>query len=211
MRSREIPATTSAMLLTLLILTSGAYAKSKSGTFSGTYSGSFATIPLDIDNEGCTTVSGITTCTDLSTETNAAGTSKGILKGSFTHQAVFEAIPVAGSGCLIDSSVQSCTLGASTDACEATFVGGSFVNRDSDGDLTFGFATPGGSLCIDFSSPPFNFSETINWSITGGTGKLTGVTGTFSATGTGQFLSIDMQGHDFGWFTETRTGSATLP
>ena len=212
MRGRQTLAAVSATFVALLmILTSGAYAWNK-GHFTGISSGSFATLPLDIDDDSCLFNGSTYTCTDLSTEGSGIGTSTGILKGSGTGQSVVEQVPVVGTGCLIDpSGIQSCTLGASTDACEYTYVGGSYVNRDNKGDLVFGFINAGGSNCVDFSSFPPKFSASSSGTINGGTGKYAGSTGTFTARTTGQILSEDLQGHAFGWFIQATAGIATIP
>ncbi|HLW71166.1 MAG TPA: hypothetical protein VKS22_11160 [Candidatus Binataceae bacterium] len=112
-------------------------------------------------------------CSDLSDYSNDAGTTTGgLVSGAFTEPGVTEVIAVAGSGCLINNSIQSCTLVTSTNACEYAFVGGSFTTRDSTtGDLLFGFFNPGGSVCVDFSAFPFNFSFIESGTISGGTGK----------------------------------------
>jgi hypothetical protein len=232
MRSRLILAVISAVVLTVSLGVHTAIAGTRK--FTSTLSGSFVTVPLDLDNDSCTTVSGITICTDLSSYGNYAGndTGGGIVAGPFTGQNVGEFSPVAGTGCLIDPThIQSCTLGTSTDACEYVGEGGSFVNRKSatpssppprgdlaqnlaqnpNGDLEFGFFNPGGTACVDFSSFPFKFFISGSGVITGGTGKLAGITGSFSGTQTGQDLSVDGQGHDFGWFTATTSGTVTTP
>jgi hypothetical protein len=209
--------TFSTILMMVLALSLGVYeagAKtSKSKSFSGTDSGTGVTVPLDIDNDSCTTTAPFV-CTDLSSYANVAGVSKGGFRpGSFTRQGVSEITGVPGTGCLIDpTTIKSCTLGASTNACEFTFEGGSYASRDDKtGDLLFGFVTPGGSECIDFSTTPFNFSGSADVTITGGTGKLAGVTGTLTDTFSGQEMSSDSQGHGFSWFTESFTGTETRP
>jgi hypothetical protein len=204
----------SIIILALSSAPETASASGKAVKFTATDSGSFVTVPLDLDNDHCVTMSGVTLCSDLSASETRAGktTGGGSLSGPFTHQGVDEVVAVAGSGCLIDpTGIKSCTLGTTTDACEFTSAGGSYVNRNSQGDLVFGFYSPGGSACIDFSSAPSNFSHSFSGTITGGTGKLSGVTGTFSGTRTGQIMSSDMQGHLFGWTKGAYTGTATLP
>src|SRR5260370_20118583 len=70
--------------------------------FKGTFSGSGANIPLDIDVDSCTTTGGVTVCTDISALGSSAGKqSGGIEAGDFTVQGVSEIDAVAGTGCLL--------------------------------------------------------------------------------------------------------------
>jgi hypothetical protein len=183
----------------------------KSKSFTSSFSGTAVSVPLDIDNDSCTGPPFV--CTDFSTLNNYSGkvTGGGKFAGPFTGQTVVELLPVAGSGCSLNPTGQkSCTLGTAKDACEYTFVAGSFVNQKSaTGDLVYGAVTSlGSSECVDYNSAggfalPYPFSATVNGTLTGGTGKLTGSTGTYTNTTTGQILSIDLQGHVFGWTTTT--------
>jgi hypothetical protein len=201
-----------------LILTTGlceADSAAKSKSFTVSVSGTLVTVPLDVDSDSCGSTAPFV-CTDLSGYTNYSGkvTGGGSVAGPFTGQSVGEIAPVAGTGCSINPTGQkACTVGAATDACAYTYEGGSFANQKSaTGDLFFGSITPGGSECINFDSSgsfalPYPVVATINGTIAGGTGKLTGTTGTFTETVSGQILSIDLQGHDFGWFTATIKGT----
>jgi len=82
----------------------------------------------------------------------------------------------------------------------------------STGDILYGYTKAGGTVCIDYNAGdgfalPYNYSYTANGVISGGTGKLAGSTGTFTNTGTGQIMSSDYQGHNFGWNTGTTAGT----
>jgi hypothetical protein len=207
MRSRPT-LTISLAVLGTLCLGAQKTAAAKSKSFTSSFSGSIVSVPLDVDNDSCTS-SPPFVCTDLSAYSNYAGKITGgvSFSGPFTGQATTEDTPVAGTGCSINPSQKSCTLGSATDACEFAFEGGNFVNqKSSTGDLVFGALVPSGStVCVDFASG--KFSTTRNWNITGGTGKFAGITGTFSDTTTGQILNIDSQGHHFAWITGSSKGT----
>jgi hypothetical protein len=190
------------------------------GTFQifGDIAGSEATIPLDLDNDNCTTVGTSTVCNDFSELTtyslpNFNNTSGGsFLKGSWKGQATTEVSAVVGSGCSIDKTIASCTIGTTTNGCLFTFDGGSYVNlKDGTADVVFGFINAGGSECIDFTSFPFSFSIKESGTIIGGTGRFSGLTGSFSETLHGQELSADLQGRNFSWLKGNFSGTATIP
>lgn len=192
----------------------GATAGSK--TFAWKVSGTNITVPLDLDFDSCS-ASPPYVCTDLSVYGNYAGkiTGGGSLSGAFTGQSVIEVVPApaTGSSCLLSSAIASCTIpgDTATDACLFNVAGGSFVNmKSSTLDLFFGPYT-GGTSCIDFNgfAGPWTYATAVTASITGGTGKLKSVSGTLTATFTGQVLNWDSQGHSFGYATGTGTG--TMP
>jgi len=162
-------------------------------------------------------------CTDLSGLGTFAGKqSGGIEAGEFTGQGVNAAEPVPGTGCLFaPTTIQSCTIGSVTNACEFRFVPG--------GTLAFRFSSTGdietlkrisGTQCVDVSGGtgtlppklPFNVITSASLAITGGSGKFAGATGTLTETQTaGQILSIDLQDHSFGWFQISYTGTINKP
>lgn len=187
-----------------------------STSFTGSSAGTFVSVPLDLDNDSCTSVSGVTVCSDLSGYNTGFGTitSTGAINGSYSGQSVDEAAPVAGTGCSINpTGQQSCTLGAATDACAYSWEAGSGVAQKSGTtSLLIASVTPGGSLCINFNSAggfalPYNYSNKLTVKITGATGTLKGITGSFTQTTTGQILGNDLQGHEFGWFSATQSGT----
>jgi hypothetical protein len=179
--------------------------------FSSTLSGSGATVTMDIDNDACGTA---VICTELSSLNTYAGTSTGgIEPGAFTGQSVDETDPVAGTGCFFDPThVKGCTLGTVTDACEFTFVGSAGASRTtSTGDILTA-KTVSGTECIDVSHGlPFNFAGSATDTITGGSGKYAGATGTAKERFSGQVLTNDFNGHGFAWFQDSIKGTIITP
>jgi hypothetical protein len=184
--------------------------------FSANISGSSVTVPLDLNgNASCTTTGGVTTCTALSYSSTFLGrhiNGIGNTAYAFTGQSVTGVTPVAGTGCSINDTIASCTLGAVTDACSYTYTGGSLVNQKAGPNnqkvsTQTGTVTPGGSLCVDYTSPTPNFSATINGTLVSGNGDFTGITGSFTETISGAILNSDLQGHAFGWFSGTISGT----
>lgn len=191
-------------------------ATAQSKKFSANISGSSVTVPLDLnDNASCTTTAGVTTCTALSYSNTYLGrhiNGIGNIAYAFTGQSVVGATPVAGTGCSTSDAIASCTLGTVTDACSYTYTGGSLVNQKAGPgnqkvSTQTGSITPGGSLCVDYTSTPPSFSATINGTIVSGNGDFTGITGTFTETISGAILNTDLQGHSFGWFSGTIAGT----
>lgn len=198
----------------LMLVPSGA-ARAGTKVENCTASGSGVSIPVDMDSDSCFTVSnGATVCTDSSGYDNFSGEcSPG---GRFTGQGLIEVDPVSGSGCNIAGTtvpgIASCTLtGSSEQGCKFQLVGGSEVRRDTvSGDLTFFSFSTDSSLCADLSSgPPFNFTSSAKATITGGTGKNAGATGTETATGSGQVLTSDPAGHGLSWEESSLTDTIT--
>jgi hypothetical protein len=180
--------------------------------FTSTFSGTFVTTAFDLDGDSCAGTPPV--CTDLSfLDTIAGKTSGGIGGGQFTGQSVVELQPVPGTGCAFAlNTIQSCTLGAVTNACEFRSVGvGSKADRySSTGDILTGIVPPGGeTLCFDSSTG--NHAGSATGSITGGSGKFAGVTGTFTESFNGKTLGSDPQGHSFGLFQAELTGTVIEP
>jgi hypothetical protein len=150
-------------------------------------SGSFVAANFDFDHA------------DLSTPAyyiNGEGISNA---GKFANQAVDELAP-DGKTCTVPGG----EAGAGT---EFTLVGDVSVFRfTATGDLLFLKSTSGTS-CTDlstFPTPPFPFILTETGIFTGGTGKYSGATGTFTFKVQGAFLSFDATGaRGFGWFEDT--------
>ena len=167
---------------------------------------------MDLDDgDSCTGTPPV--CTDLSRlDTIAGKTSGGIAGGQSTGQSVVELEGVPGAGCAIAPTIKGCTLGAEVNACEFQSVGvGTKADRySSTGDILTGIIPPGGeTLCFD--SATGNHAGSATGSITGGSGKFAGVTGTFTESFNGKTLSSDPQGHSFGWFQAQLTGTVTGP
>jgi hypothetical protein len=133
----------------------------------------------------------------------------------FTGQNLVEYVPVAGTGCNIFGNVvpgiASCTLANSSEqGCAFQSSAGTAIDQDKNGDLRF--ETVSAILCEDLSSgPPFNFTGSVNATVTGGTGKNADATGTFSGTFHGQVLSADAAFHGLSWFELNATGTVTTP
>jgi hypothetical protein len=193
---------------------STSHAAKHSNQFKSSFSGTDVNIPLDLDADSCTTSGGVTVCTDFSAYFTDSGKATGTI-GGFTDQAVEEFDPVSGSGCTILGSpapIAGCTLtGSSETGCEFKTVGGAIVLRaNATGDLLF--ETESSTLCLDLSSaPPFNGTADAHGTITGGTGKFSGATGTFTTAVHGQTLVSDPAGHSFGGFEGSSTGTITTP
>ena len=195
---------------------STSHAKKSPQKFTISITGTDVDIPLDLDADSCTTTGGVTVCTDFSAYFTSWGKGTGALGGANTGQAVEEFDPVSGTGCTFLGSslpIAGCTLtGTSETGCEFKTVGSSAsVSRDSaTGSLLF--ETESSTVCFDFSSgPPFNGTADANGTITGGTGKFSGATGTFTTSVHGQTLVQDPAGHGFGWFEGSTTGTITMP
>jgi hypothetical protein len=158
-------------------------------------SGSFVSANFDFDHP------------DLSTPAdyiNGEGISNA---GKFTNQAVDELAP-DGKTCTVPGG----GAGAGT---EFTLVADVSVFRfTATGDLLFLKSTSGTS-CTDlsrFPTPPFPFILTETGIFTGGTGKYSGATGTFTFKVHGAFLSFDATGaRGFGWFEDTAVMTVTVP
>ena len=155
-------------------------------------SGTFASTNFDFDHS------------DLSTPANYRN-GEGIgSAGKFTEQAVDELAP-DGKTCTVPG-------GATGAGTEFTLVGDvSVVRFEATGDLLFSKATSI-TACQDFTTPPFPFVLTDTGVITGGTGKYSGATGTFTANVKGATLSVDATAaRVFGWFKGTTETTVTVP
>ena len=201
-------------VVALMLVASGA-ARAGTKVENCTGSGSAVSIPVDMDSDSCFTAStGATVCTDSSGYGNLSGEcSPG---GRFTAQGLVEWDPVPGSGCNIAGTtvpIASCTLaGSSEQGCEFQLVGASDVRRDTvSGDLTFFTFSTDSRLCADLSSgPPFNFTSSYKGTITGGTGKNAGASGTLTGGDHGQLLTFDAAGHGLSWAESTFTDTITI-
>jgi hypothetical protein len=181
--NRTILAAGVVQVLGLALVLGGGTANAGTKAFTCSASGSVVDIPIDFDSDSCfTAANGATVCTDYSGQADLLN--KCSPGGRSTSHNVVEVDPVAGSGCNIGGSVvpgiASCTLaGSSEQGCAFQSVGGAEVDRDnSSGELTF--STQSQTFCWDLSSgPPFNFTGSFENTITGGTGKNAGATGSF--------------------------------
>ena len=203
--------------LAMLMLLAGGTAHAGTKTFKCSSSGSSVNVEGDLDADSCfTAANGATVCTDDSSSSNFSGScSPG---GAVTGQNLVEYDFVPGtSNCNILGTLvpgfTSCTLtGTSEQGCLLKPAAGNEVDRDSvSGDLTFS-TTSSGTDCLDLSiGPPFNFAGAVTNTITGGTGKNTGATGTANVTFHGQLLSADPVGNGLAWSVANSTGTITTP
>jgi hypothetical protein len=181
---------------------------------TGSFSGTGFTVPIDLDGDSttCTTVGSVTTCPDDSFSSTYVSQAIGMFGGTYTGQNVSESVPVSGTGCLIaPATIQSCTLGAVTNACAFQYIpGGTGANIRSATRSVETYTITSGTICLDFSSGlPFNFAGSQSFTLTGGTGEFKGVTGSGIVTFTGQETSADPASHGFSWFTATFTETMT--
>jgi hypothetical protein len=203
------------VLLAAAMFLVGVYkAEAKDFQVTGTLSGTSHSVPIDLDGSGtsCTTVGSVIICPDDSFTSTYVSQASGPFGGAYTGQNVSESVPVSGTGCLFaPTTIQSCTLGSVTNACEFQYTtGGSGANVRSATGSVQSYIITGGTLCLDVSSGlPFNFTGTVTSSVTGGTGEFTGVTGSGSLTFTGQQTSDDLASHGFSWFTATFSETLT--
>jgi len=123
---------------------------------------------------------------------------------------------VSGSGCNLPGvgpvPIATCTLsGSSEQGCQFQTVSDAEVDRyKPSGDLLV--STGKATVCLDLSSGlPSNTTRSANLTITGGTGKFAGASGTINLTFHGQTLLADPAGHGFSWFvTDSGTMSITI-
>ena len=197
------------------MLVAGGVAHAGTKKFRSSSSGTSANIPVDLDADSCTTSGGSRSAPISPSIFTSSARATGTIGGASTTQAVEEYDPVSGSGCNILGApvpIASCTLtGSSETGCEFKSVGATIVARDNaTGDLVF--ETESTRVCEDLSSgPPFNVTGAANGTVTGGTGKISGATGTFNAASHGQILVSDPASHGFGWFVGSSTGTVTTP
>ena len=213
MQIRSIKVFTGIMLL---MFVTGGMAHARTQKFKGSESGTAVDVPVDLDSDSCfVAVNGATVCTDTSSYANFIGTqSPG---GSFTGQSISEADLVPGnSSCNIQGTMVPgttiCTLaGSNEQGCLLDAVGWPEVDRDSSsGDLLIMTAADF-SVCDDLSKLPFNLTATLTETITGGTGKNAGASGTRTGLLKGQALSTDAAGKGFVWFEYNFTETITTP
>jgi hypothetical protein len=157
-------------------------------------SGTFVSTNFDFDHPDLSTPSSYS---------NAAGNSDA---GKFTFQAVLE-FASKGTPCTVPGRPANAGL-------EFKLAGEDGVSRFTEsGDLLF-FKGTTSKLCEDFSTfptPPFAFIDTETGVVTGGTGKYSGVTGTYTAEAKGATLSVDPTGtRIFGWFENEVVQTLTL-
>jgi hypothetical protein len=205
--------------IVVLMFVAGGVARAETKKFRCSFSGTSVDVPVDIDGDSCFTASnGATVCTDTSGYGNSSAKCNG---ASVTSQNIneYDFVPGTSSCNILGTMVPgftSCKLRGSRErseqGCKFKLVGGAEVDKDpQSGDLTF--VTPtAATICLDLSSgPPFNFTGSGTNSITGGTGKNAGITGTGTFTFNGQLLVADAAGHGLSWSEGRSNGTITTP
>jgi hypothetical protein len=185
-------------------------------TYTGSLSGTSASVPLDTTGDSCTVVGTVEICTATSSLSTYGGTWSGAppgTSGPFTGQSIDQTIPVAGTGCsFAPTTIKACTIGSDPAGCQYTYVnvngvGGASANRiTSTGDQFISYLT-GGTFC--YSGTTGQFKGTQTFETIGGTGKAEGYTGKGTDSFTGYILLFDLANHDFSWFSQTFTGTLT--
>jgi hypothetical protein len=208
-----------AVAVALLALTQ-ADAAAGTASYTFTVSGTAAQVPIDLDGNGssCTTVPAavpFTLCPADSAMTTSGGNTVGKKpneSGPWTAQAVTEIVAAPGTGCSYSGSIQGCPIDSVSNGCLFNYVGGNSVTRFTEtGDLNFHSITSG-TLCINVSGAlPWDFEGQLQATTTGGTGALSGASGSFSETFRGQVLQNDPAGHGMSWTTGSGTGTLTVP
>ena len=147
---------TAAFLVAIIVVLAVQRAEAHSSTVTSSLSGTGFSVPIDLDGNGtsCTTVGSVTTCPDDSVASTYVGQSNGEFGGRFNGQNVAETVPVSGTGCLFaPTTIQSCTLGAVTNACEFQYVaGGSGASVHLATGSVESYTITGGTVCLDVSS-----------------------------------------------------------
>jgi hypothetical protein len=96
-----------------------------------------------------------------------------------------------------------------SDTVEFPLMGSNSVTTDTHtGDQLFSFSSSG-TLCVNLSTGAFTFQGTYDYF--GGTGRLTGATGSAQVKGTGLYHVCDPANRCFGSQTGTFTGPIILP
>lgn len=120
-----------------------------------------------------------------------SGTSSQI--GALTNQTVVEWVFAGPSTCPIGTVAEGTLVPA----------GSAFVTRAANGDLLFGAITSG-TNCISATGIASISAAGI---FTGGTGRFSEATGTFTVTATATPLAFDAAGHAFGGVVATSEGT----
>jgi hypothetical protein len=176
-------------------------AETKSTKFHCTTSGTFADgVETNIDTSGdgasATLDQGISNCTPT-------GRSFFQEESEWIPQAAPTTCPRGSLEFHIDEPTIGQTIGQNR----------TVTTDEKTGDQLFSRITSG-TLCIDFSTFPAPTSASTHHEIIGGTGKLTGATGTYDSQTTGSYLMIGFKNGvfgGFGQFTGTSDGTVTVP
>src|SRR6266852_5233812 len=177
------------MVLLLAGASNGDDSKTKhlSCTFSGTF------------------VSGVENHLDTNGDMRSASVLQGLVNcniGQFLFQEEFE---------FLDPLPAPVTCPTGTTEFDLLQAHGVLTAEKTADQLFFEDAAGGVTFCLN---PDLTFSFTEHGTFAGGTGQFTGASGSFDGQGTGQYLVFGSKGGDpggFGQFTETVTGTLSLP
>lgn len=162
-------------------------------TFSGTFANGVETnIDTNDDGASATLAQGVTNCSP---------------GGTFLFQNESEWIP--------QPTVTTCPVGTTNEfhIDETTGQYRDVLIAEKTGDQIFS-RIASGTLCINFSIFPFQFTDSGHSEVIGGTGKFTGATGTYDFQASGSYLQFGFKNGvfgGFGQFTGTEDGTLNLP
>jgi len=140
----------------------------------------------------------------LATASVCNGTGNGTLGASTVHSVVEWKVVSPTTLCTVPG-------GGSNAGIEFTLVGSNGVSIYSDGSQLFEQGTSG-ELCHDSVSEALPISaSTTTSTITGGTGKYAGASGSTQSSSSGRSLAKPAPGGDFSASTGTHTGTLVLP
>ena len=172
-------------------------AEGKTQKFHCTYSGTFTNgVETNIDTNGdgasATLAQGVTNC-------SPGGT-------SFFQQE---------QEWILQPTVPTCPEGTTNEyhIDEPTGQSRDVGTAEKTGDQLFSRITSA-TLCINFSTFPFQFTNSGHAEVIGGTGKSTGATGTYDFQSSGSYLQFGFKNGvfgGFGQFTGTEDGTLNLP
>jgi hypothetical protein len=141
----------------------------------------------------------------------AEGTGIGTLTGK-SNKGKFSGVFIGGT--VLTSPVPTpCTLPDGGAGTSNTVLGSVVIFRfDSKGDQLFGVSPSGGGTeCDGTAGPPTSYDGTLRFSITGGTGRFAGASGTLTEHYYGQYLVFLTEGGIFGWVADQFSGTITTP
>ncbi len=149
---------------------------------------------------------GVETHIDTNGDGRSAGVHQGLVNcniGRFLFQEEFEFQPLPSPPVTCPpGTARSSILVQAHGVLTEEKTGDQLFFEDAAGEVTF---------CLN---PDLTFSFTEQGTFAGGTGQFTGASGSFDGQGTGQYLVFGSKGGDpggFGQFTETVTGTLSLP
>ena len=152
-----------------------------------------------------TFVSGVENHLDTNGDMRSASVHQGLVNcniGQFLFQEEFEFLDPLPAPVTCPTGTTEFDLLQAHGVLTEEKTGDQLFFEDAAGEVTF---------CLN---PDLTFSFTEQGTFAGGTGQFTGASGSFDGQGTGQYLVFGSKGGDpggFGQFTETVTGTLSLP